>query len=145
MKRNIIIRCLDSNDSKRAAMVKKAVKHNAIFASIYKMQRAELTAKAQQTFDCLALSAKGNKDGRNDNTFSKLNTLAQSFEQEQRAAKSMLNNALNRGKYTLHFTKSQYMQMLATIDNYSTMYVAGRLSIDKIFKHCNNLCRQYYK
>lgn len=145
MKTNILIRCIDSNDSQKAALVKKAIRHNAVFASIYKMQRAELTAKAQQTFDCLALAAKGNKEGKNDNTLSKLNTLAQSFEQEQRAAKSMLNNALNRGRYELHFSKSQYLAQLATVEDFSAMYTAGRLSIDKIFKHCNTLCRQYYK
>lgn len=145
MKKNILISCIDSNDSQTAAMVKKAIRHNSVFASIYKMQRAELTAKTQQIFDCLALVAKGNKDGRNDNTLSKLNTLSQSFEQEQRAAKSMLNNALNRGRYELHFTKSQYLAQLSTIEDYSPMYTAERLSIDKIFKYCNNLCRQYYK
>lgn len=145
MKTNIIVRCIDSNNSQLAAKVKRAVKHNNVFASIYKMQRAELTAKAQQTFDCLAIAAKGNKDGKNDNTLSKLNTLSQSFEQEQRAAKSMLNNALNRGRYELHFSKSQYLAQLATIEDYSCMYTAGRLNIDKIFKYCNTLCRQYYK
>lgn len=145
MKTNILIKCINTNDSQLAAKVKKAARHNAIFASIYKMQRAELTAKAQQTFDALALAAKGNKDGRNDLTMSKLNTLTQTFEQEQRAAKSMMNNALNRGRFELHFSKSQYLSQLSTIEDYSSYYTAGRLDVNKIFRAVNTLCRRYYK